>query len=343
MNYNPYAAPQAPPPAPGGPLVYGSGPQPWDIGEVLTAAFEALKVHWVVLVFTYFVTFLITIVLEYTPRIPAFIGIFKIGSAADIGLTGVGMIVGGIVGSFFYVGLIRIWLAIARGQTPEFGMMFGGADRFLPLLGTMFLVAMVCTVGMVLLVVPGVIAALGLSLAGFFVIDQGLGPFEALQASWRATDGQKGKIFLFGLVGFFIVLGSELCCFLPLVAAVPPVAVAMTIIYLRITGRGAAAVAAPPYRGSGGPFGGPPGPPMGGGGYGGPPQGGGYGPPGGGGYGGPQGGGYGPGGGGGYGGPQGGGYGPGGGGGYGGPGYGGPGGGGNPYGGPQGGGGGPQY
>ncbi len=332
MNYNPYAAPQAAPPQPGAPLAYAGGPQPWDIGEVLTAGFEALKTNWVVLVFTYFVTMFITIIVEYLPRIPTFIGIFKMGSAPDLLLAFSGMAVGLVVSSFFSVGLIRIWLGVARGQQPEFGVLFGGADRFLPLLGTMFLSLMGIGIGSMFLLVPGVILALGLMLSTFFVIDQGMSPVDALQASWKATDGHKGKLFGFGLVAGLIIIGSEMCCFLPVFVAIPTVMVAVTIIYLRITGRGAAAVAPPGA--------GPPGGGYGGGGY--PPPGGGYGPPGGGGYG-PPGGGYGPGGGGpgpgfGSGGPFGGGPGgaPGGGGGYGPPG----GGGGGGYGPPGGGGGG---
>jgi hypothetical protein len=231
-----------------------------------------------------------------------------------------------IVQSFFQVGAVRISLGVARGRQPQFGELFGGGDRFVPVLLALFLLFLGVGFGMVLLIVPGVILALGLMLTNYFIIDQEMGPIDALQASWRATDGQKLKLLAFAFVAFFIVLGGAVLCCLPMLGAIPLAQLALTIIYLRITGRGGAAPGGqggytpPPAAGPGG-YGPPPG-----GGYN--PPGGGYGPPGGGGYGGPQGGG-------GYGGPQGGG-------GYGGPqgggGYGGPQGGGG-YGGPPGGGG----
>ena len=55
MNYNPYAAPQAAPPPPGGFGPSAGGPQAWDVGEVLSTAFEAFKNNWAVLVGSFFV------------------------------------------------------------------------------------------------------------------------------------------------------------------------------------------------------------------------------------------------------------------------------------------------
>jgi len=341
MNYNPYAAPQAAPPPPPGGGAYAGSPQPWDIGEVVSAAFEAFKPNWVVLVLANFTALVIAQVVQFVPRLPGVVGIIKIGSLPDTMLGLVGAVMGLVVQSFFQVGLIRISLGVARGRTPTFGELFGGGDRFVPVLVALFLLCIGVFLGLVLLVVPGVILALGLSLANYFIVDQEMGPIDALQESWRATDGQKAKLFALGFVAAFIILGAAAFCCLPVLAAIPLVQLAFTVVYLRITGRGGASPApaggggyGPPPGAGGGPGYGPPpgggyGPPPGGGGYSPPGGGGGYGPPGGGGgggYGGPQGGG-----GGGYGGPQGGG-----GGGYGGP----QGGGGGGYGGPQGGGGG---
>ncbi len=347
MNYNPYAAPQAAPPPPPGAGSYTGTQQPWEIGGVLTAAFEGFKANWVVLVFSYLLSMIITVVIEYLPRVPSFVGVFRIGSAVDWALMGSGLLLGIVVMSFFWVGLYRIYLTVARGQQADFGMLFSGADRFLPMLLAHVILGFAVTVGFALLIVPGVIVACGLCLSGLFIVDQGLGPVEALQASWQATIGHKMQLFLFFLVGGLIMVAAEMCCCLPVFAAAPTVFVAMTIIYLRITGRGAPPTPpagqgyVPPGGGPGyGPPGGGPGygPPGGGPGYGPPGGGGGYPPPGGGGgYPPPGGGGYmPPGGGGGYG-PPGGGGGyppPGGGGGYGPPGGGGgyppPGGGGYP-------------
>ncbi len=350
MNqYNPYAAPQAAPPMPpGGPQYAVGGPQPWDIGEVFSLAWDVFKRSWGVLVGSYFLAGIIGAIPGQIPALLVMSGAIEQNSGEYWGIYSVTTFVGLVISSFFQPGLIRIWCAAARGQSVDFGTLFSGANKFLPVFATLMLTIFAILLGYVFLIVPGIILGLGLMFAQFFVVDADMGPIQAMKASWDATNGHKGKLFLFGLVGGLVAAVGLVACCIGVYASISLFWVALAIVYVRLSGRGTAsagyavtspyagAYPAPPPGGYGGP------PQGGGGGYGGPPQGGGgYGgppPQGGGGYGGPP-----QGGGGGYGGPP-----PQGGGGYGGPppqggggGYGGPPpqGGGGGYGGPQGGGG----
>jgi uncharacterized membrane protein len=302
----------------------GGGPQPWEIGEVLGHAWNAFKPAWATLVFSFLLGSFINAIPGQVPQILLQTGAMDSGDTAYIIIAAVCSLINLLLSAFFQVGYIRIWVASARGQTPLFGEVFSGGGRMFPLLGTLILTFLVVFIGFLLLIVPGVILALGLSQANYYCVDRNMGPIDSMKASWAATTGQKGKLFLYGLVSTLILLAGVLACCIPYLVALPVVMVGFATIYLRLSGGtgggplsyggGAPGGYAPPA-GFGAPpaggFGAPPG-----GGYGGPPPGGGYGgpPPGGGGYGPPGGGGYGPpGGGGGYGGP------PPGGGGYGGP------------------------
>ena len=335
MNYNPYAPPQAAPPNVSPPQPGQGPPQPWEIGEVVNSAFEAFKANWVVLVFGPLVVGFIVMVPAMVPGLLLIAGALEMGSAPYWAVYSVSMLVTYLLEAFFYVGLYRLSLAAARGERPDFGMIFTGADRFLPMFGTAVLFFLITGFGSVLLIVPGVILWLGLFPSLFFVVDQNMGPIDALKASWSATEGHKAHIFLFGLLSVAMMFGGLMACGVGMLAVVAILSVAMAIIYLRISGRGGPAPAFGMQLGyPGQPYAQGYGPPPGGygpqgGGYGSPPQGGYGGPQGG--YGGPQGGYGGPqGGGGGQGGPPPGGYGPpggynpGGGGGYGPPGGGGP-------------------
>jgi hypothetical protein len=312
MNYNPYAAPQAAPPPYGGPPAYGAGAQPWAIGEVLSAAFEAFKTSWPVILGSWLV-----FVLCISPFIAVPI-VLQVTGALDQTLLLVVRfafnIVTALVEAFLFGGLYRIQLAIVRGQPASVGDLFSGGNVFASMFGVIFLTGVLfifgCCIGGI------VLFGMGLCFVHFFVADQNLGPIEAFKASWQATEGQRGEVFLYCLAAFGLYLAGAICCGVGALITGPVAGLGMAIIYLRLTGRGAPALGV----GGGGPGYGPPG---GGPGYGPPPGGGygpgpgGYGPPGGGGpggYGGPGGGGPG-----GYGGPGPGGYGPpGGGGGYGG-------------------------
>jgi len=305
QQYNPYAAPSpAAQQQMGAPQAGAGAPQPWEIGEVLGLGFEAVKKDWVVLVFA-------PIVVGFMLMLPYGAALYMFGWGGIIGtiLGAIFALVTLALGAFVAPGLIKIHLAAARGESPEFGLLFSGGDRLLPFLGAYFLMGIAVSIGYVFLIVPGVILALGLSLTFFFVVDQNMGPIDALKASWETTTGHKGAIFLFGLAAFGILLISELMCFLPVLFTYPLVIVAYTTAYLRMSGRGGPAAAAggfgpapgaPPGFGAPQGFGGAPGAAAAAG-FGGPapgmapPAGGGFGgPPGGappaGGFGGPQGG-----------------------------------------------------
>ncbi len=118
--------------------------------------------------------------------------------------------------------------------------------------------------------------ALGVQFASVYVIDANMGPFEALNASWRATRGHKWMLFLFILVCIGVALAGTVACCVGIFVASPLIYLAHAIIFTRISGR-APATAWPNHGGGGGT---PPawqgGPPA----YGGPPPGAYSGPPG---------------------------------------------------------------
>jgi len=270
MSYNPYAAPSAEPRGPEGPRYGGGAPQPWEIGEVLSEAWDRFKMNWALLVFTQLAVQAIANVPQQLPTI------LKAAGVVDEKRDPVGyflvflpcLLVSFAISSYLQCGLTRIWIGVARGETPGFGEIFSGGSRFLPMLGLQLLYALVITLGMLLLIVPGVILAIGLMLSQMFLIDQEMGPVEAMRASWEATQGHKGKLFLFLLVSILVMIAGVVACCFGILAAVPTVWVATAIIYLRITGRGPQI--APPA-----PWGAPPPPPQDP--YGGYPPG--YGPP----------------------------------------------------------------
>jgi uncharacterized membrane protein len=288
-------------------------PQPWEIGEVLGRAWEIYKANWGVLTGAVVVFYICVFVPQYGISMGIVLSGNGPGTSGYWPAFGGNNIITMLIESFFFVGLNRIFIAAARGETPQFATLFSGGSRMLPFFGTLLLMYIAIVIGFLCLVVPGVILMLGLGPALLFVSDTDLGVVDSLKASWEAMKGHKGNYFLFMLVGFCLMLAGALACCVGELVAFPLFLVAQAIIYTRISGRmGTPAAAAVGYGGPppgyGGPppgYGGPPGgPPPAGGGYGGPPPGappGGYGPP-------PGGGGYGPpGGGGGYGPPPGGG------------------------------------
>lgn len=239
-------------------------PQPWAPGETTSLAWHHFKRCWGVLVSTYVVATLIAELPQQAPLVAVMAHVVERNSSEYWVVYGVSAFVGFAVQMVFQPGLIRIWLSVARGGTPGFGDMFVGVSRFLPLFVCMLLNLLAVFAGYVLLFVPGIIVALGLALAQFYVIDASMGPIEALRASWKATKGHKANLFVFALIGGgLLLLGLVMCCFGFLVTS-PIVWVGLAIVYVRLSGRGWATAAYAP-QGPPGPGGWTPGaPPPGG-------------------------------------------------------------------------------
>ena len=85
-------------------------------------------------------------------------------------------------------GLSRTMVLIYRGHTPQFETYFDGFKHFLPTLVAFLLVSVIVFVGFVLLIVPGIIAAIGLSQTFYVLQDRPeLGAEGAIRESWRLT------------------------------------------------------------------------------------------------------------------------------------------------------------
>ena len=305
MAQNPYAAPNPQPPmAPMGGPAMGGPAQPWSVGEAINFGWEAVKRWFVPLVFANGIAMFLGGSIGQIPNILQQSGIIEPGTIVTGVVSIVFGLVGFLVGAFFQVGQLRLFLQAARGQEPDFMLVFSGADRFVPMAGVTLLVAIATALGLIALVVPGIIVILGLGMASIFCVDKNMGVMESLRASWNVTTGHKMDLLLYGIVAVIFMFLSMLACCVGYFVAMPLLWVGWVFIYMRLTGQ---PVGGPPQGGFGGPpqdgFGGPPqggfgGPPQGGfggppqGGFGGPPQGGFGGPPQGG-FGGPPQGGFG--------------------------------------------------
>jgi hypothetical protein len=127
------------------------------------------------------------------------------------------------------------------------------ARKFFPVVAYFILSGIVIVVGLVLLIVPGLIALTRLSMGQYLIVDKSVGPIEAMKQSWNLTKGHAGKIW--GAIGVAIVVGlvvSILVSWIPLVgviitsAASLLIGVVFAMLYRWINANGGAVAAAAP-------------------------------------------------------------------------------------------------
>ena len=144
--------------------------------------------------------------------------------------------------AFCQAGMAIFALKVARGEPYALTDVFSGGPSFLSVLVSSLLIGLAVSLGLVLLIVPGVILALGWLFTIPVIVDKRLGPVEAMKESWRITDGQKGTVLLLVLVLMGVSIAGWCACCVGLLVALPICQIAQTYAYLRLSGQRTAPV-----------------------------------------------------------------------------------------------------
>jgi phage FluMu protein Com len=147
-------------------------------------------------------------------------------------------VVGQVISAFFYIGIILFMLRIARGQSPEFGLLFGGGPFLLYGFAIQIIVFLATLGGFILLVVPGIIIALMLSQAMFMLVDQRADIAGSLKMSVETMKGNKLTVFgIWLLGGLLTILVTVFTCGIGMLFALPFMTLLTAVVYLSVTGQ----------------------------------------------------------------------------------------------------------
>jgi uncharacterized membrane protein len=139
----------------------------------------------------------------------------------------------------FSIGLIKISLDLAFGNTAEFNDLFSEHRLFLKFLIAKILYGIIVTAGLFLLIVPGIIWSIKFRFFPYFVVDQKMGPIKSLKESSRVTDGAKWDLFLFIVLLGLINLAGALALVVGLLFTIPTTIIALAFVYHKLSVFGA--------------------------------------------------------------------------------------------------------
>jgi uncharacterized membrane protein len=246
-----------PPPGAGSPFggfvppAYGGPQQPLD-GPPIFSPVDAVSFGWTAVTKNFASVALPIVLAALVAALPAIVlGVIRgfvlglLGPRLDAGSRmaisaggqGITQLIAMPVQAYMLGGINHFALRVCRGERPELNAVFGGGPFFLPMLGGQLLYTFGAAAGLVLCVVPGVILTCGWLFYQQFIVDKGLGPIEALTASWRATTGQRLNVFVYLLLNMaVIVAGFAAFCVGALLISAPVIAIANVYLYLKLTG-----------------------------------------------------------------------------------------------------------
>lgn len=132
------------------------------------------------------------------------------------------------------MGLIKIFLRFCDGEKGEFSDLFSCYPLFFKYLVGSILYGLIVSVGLILLIIPGIIWAIKFQFFDYLIVDKGLGPIDALEKSSEITRGVKWDLFIFDmLIGIINLLGF-LCLLVGLFVTIPTTMVATAFVYRKL-------------------------------------------------------------------------------------------------------------
>jgi uncharacterized membrane protein len=156
--------------------------------ELMRSAREALRGKWQVAVLVTLVYIIICGVIGSIPRI---------GPLGNL-----------IIGGPLSLGYTLVILKIKRGGEPNVSQLFDGFSRFVDALVAQLLMTVFVVLWSLLLIVPGIIAALSYAMTFFLLADDpSLEGAKAITKSKQMMEGHKAQLFMLGLrfFGWFLV------------------------------------------------------------------------------------------------------------------------------------------
>lgn len=132
---------------------------------------------------------------EWTQPVIATLLFFVVSAVAGI-MPLISLVISGALG----IGYCTYYLRFIRGEYPDVSEIFSGFSQFLQSLIAFLLILIIVGIGFLFLIVPGVIAALGLGMTYFIMADNpGMNATDAMQESWDMMKGHKTQLFLLHL------------------------------------------------------------------------------------------------------------------------------------------------
>lgn len=155
--------------------------------ELLSQASRALSGKWGIAVATFIVYMTLSVTLQLIPTIGIVIGLFASGPLA--------------------LGLCIFSMNVARNNNARLEQIFDGFKNWGTAMAAYLLTAVFVLLWMLLLIVPGIIAALSYSLTLYVLVDEPeLGAYEAMDKSKHMMNGQKMKLLGLSLLFLGIIL-----------------------------------------------------------------------------------------------------------------------------------------
>lgn len=139
------------------------------------------------------------------------------------------------MGTATLIAIANCSLKLADGQNIHFGDLFSKLRFFFHVLIADALYILVVAIGLICFIIPGILFALRFGLYDLYIVDQGCGPIEALQKSWKTVKGYTWKWLGFAILTLLILFLGLLCFLVGLLFAWPTTVIARALLFRQLS------------------------------------------------------------------------------------------------------------
>lgn len=140
-----------------------------------------------------------------------------------------------LVQLFLSLGFIKIMLLLVQDEYVEVADMFNNFRPFLSYFVASFLYGIATFVGLLLLVIPGIFIAIRFQFYPYFILEENVSSFTALQKSFYLSQNLTLELFLLGAVVIILNLVGILLFGVGIVLTYPLTTMATAIVYKSLT------------------------------------------------------------------------------------------------------------
>ena len=158
---------------------------------------------------------------------------FLIGFAVFYGL----MLFGQYV---FQLLMFRAGLLVTAGRSPELNDLIA-TDNLAPFLLASLIMTVGVAIGLMLCIIPGLLLMFFGYFFGFYVLDKGASPIDAIKGSIDLVKNNIGTVLVFIIAAFAINAVGAMLCYVGLLVTVPLTSIAAAYVYRTMDGQPVAA------------------------------------------------------------------------------------------------------
>lgn len=195
----------------------------FSIEEALRVGWQKTKENFLFLFCVGFVSFVVSMILNASGKDDSMVAILS-------------FLVSLVFSVFINVGVTKIVLKMLHNEKPLIHIFFEiTPSQFFRYLGYTVLHVLCVIAGLILLIVPGVIAAVRLQYGYYLVIEKGMGPVDALKTCWNMTKGETWNLFLYTLVVIVMNIIGALLFFVGLIITAPISLISIGYVYKKLS------------------------------------------------------------------------------------------------------------